>query len=59
MLVEYQMNKKILIKRWIEKIKNAHGDKDKEVKKIRWGRTTKRKIICVKTVEDGCSTKLL
>ena len=53
------MNNKILIKRWREQIKNAHGDKDNKVKKIRWGRNTKGKMICVKTVEDVGSTKQL
>ena len=50
---------KTTIKRWREKIKNDHGYKDNKVKKIRWGRNTKVKMICVKTVEDVGSTKQL
>ena len=53
------MNKKILIRRWREQNKNAYGDKDNKVKKIRWGSNTKLNMICVKTVEDIGSTKQL
>ena len=53
------MNKKIPIKRWIEQIKNDHGEKYNKVKKIRWGSNTKGKMICVKTVEDVGFTKNL
>ena len=60
MLVKYQMNKKILIKKWREKIKkNSHGDKYNKVDKIRRGSNAKLKMICVKTVEDVGSTKQL
>ena len=42
-----------------ENKKNAHGDKDNKVDKIRWGSNTKGNIIRVKTVEDIGSTKQL